>query len=101
VRPEVALDLRHYRIAAEQHSQPFMRACAACKLAAWRGHNPTEALVARLADVEPSVAAEVVKEWHGGGRVRVGATAIEAAADLTPMAGGPFHPQRRRRRHRR
>jgi hypothetical protein len=100
VRPEVAVDLANYRIAAEQHSQPFMRACAACKLIAWQDRHPTETLVARLADVEPSVAAEVVAQWHDGERIRVGASAIEAAADLTGMAGGPFHPQRRRRKRR-
>jgi hypothetical protein len=126
VRAEVALDLVHYRIAAEQHSRPFMRACAACKLVAWRGTRPTSALVASIADVEPSVATEVVELWHGErplevlrpgadravevssyanggpppGHVWVSARALEASADLTPMAGGPFHPGRRRRRRR-
>jgi hypothetical protein len=32
------------------------------------------------------------------GYIHVSARAIEAAADLTPMAGGPLHPQRRRRK---
>jgi hypothetical protein len=124
VRAEVALDLVHYRIAADRHSQPIMRACAACKLVAWRGQCPTPALVAAVADVEPSVAVEVVELWHGRrplevlrpgadravevssyanggphpGHIWVSARALEAAADLTPMAGGPFHPHRRRRR---
>ena len=34
------------------------------------------------------------------GRIHVGGLAIQAAADLTTMAGGPFNPRRRRRRKR-
>lgn len=38
------------------------------------------------------------KPGPSAGLIHVGACAIEAAADLTDMAGGPLHPQRRRKR---
>ena len=114
-------DVERYRYAARHHSRPELRACAACKALAWQGKYPTAQGVAKLADVEFSLAEEIVDLWHGRrqpevtrpggagqvvdwregphrGPIHVGAGALEAAADLTDMAGGPLHPQRRRRR---
>ena len=130
MRPQDVEDIRRYRYAAKHHSQPAMRAAAACKALAWQGTDPTAAAVSKLADVEFSVAEETVELWRGTrplmvtrpgasgpvevadwgeivghdkpgpppGRIHVGGLALEAAADLTDMAGGPLHPRRRRRR---
>ena len=130
MRPGDVEDIRRYRYAAQHHSHADLRAAAACKALAWQGKTPTVAAVARLADVEFSLAEETVGLWHGTrplevtrpgaagpvevaswgdivgrdkpgpapGRIHVGGLAIEAAADLTDMAGGPLHPRRRRRR---
>jgi hypothetical protein len=121
VRAKDLEDVERYRYAARHHSRPDLRACAACKALAWQGKRPTAKGVAKLADVELSLAEEIVDLWHGRrplevtrpgavrevvdwgegprpGLIHVGARALEAAADLTDMAGGPLHPQRRRRR---
>jgi hypothetical protein len=116
-----AEDVERYRYAAKWHRAPELRAAAACKALAWSGRRPTVARVAKLADVKRQLAQLTVDQWHGRrgvpmkggselteyepphqntppGFIHVSARAIEAAADLTTMAGGPLHSERRRRK---
>jgi hypothetical protein len=68
----------------------------------WHGRRPLEVTRPGAAGpVEVASWGDIVGHDKPGpppGRIHVGGLAIQAAADLTTMAGGPLHPGRRRRR---